>query len=249
MQLAHGIQVANKLAELEQAKTAFAVMEGQAQEFAVKEGTYARAAKAAVIIDVENILTEREKESQLAQQKVISAQQELLQAKQAQASALVLFQTEQGRESEREEAHKQRNFLQELSEKVIQLNQVKQQLALADKHIAEQGQKLERLKDEAGKREGNLEKMQQDSLQLSTAASQLPLLQRALKDREQANGQRAHLEICKTGLAKLVGAHQLAVSDLPQQNLALSWQKMSWRRWKEPSSMGRRRYSPQPCWR
>jgi exonuclease SbcC len=212
--LAHGNQVTIKVNEFEQAKSAFALIEGQAPEFAAKGAAYDKAAKAAVIVDLENILTEREKESQTAQQKVISAQQELSQAKQAQESALTLLRAEQEREGEREEARRQRVFLEELSEKVIQLNQAKQKLALADKDIAEQTQKLERLKDEAVKRESNLQKMQQDSLQLFKTASELPLLQRALKDLELANGQLARLELCKVSLAKLVAAHQLSVNNL-----------------------------------
>ena len=146
LELAQGKQVKLTLSEQDEAQEAFSELEGKAEEFAGKQDSFDKASKAATVVDVENALKQREEESHRAQQKVISAKQELLNARKAQEDAAAVLTGEINRESVREEARKQRVYLEELSEKVIQLKQAKQQLAAADKDIVEQNHRLDRLK-------------------------------------------------------------------------------------------------------
>lgn len=126
-----GQRVLEKLTELEASEKALRELEQQISAFGKKRELLERSRKAESILVHERVLLQRNEEANRASQSLEQARKTLVEAQAAIEGASRRFEVEAGRAEEREAAQKSLNRLEDLTQRVRDLHQVKAQVASA----------------------------------------------------------------------------------------------------------------------
>jgi DNA repair protein SbcC/Rad50 len=133
--LTEGLQLAAKIKERDEADAALQEVSSNHDEFATKRIALDRARKAIVLLDAERELNQTIQQTTDAQRKVLSSQECLKQAETARDTAEMRLTTEQNREPERQEAQQQLTRLTDLTAKVLELEQARQEFEAAGREL------------------------------------------------------------------------------------------------------------------
>jgi len=170
--LAQGKDAYSKIAEYEQAEDHLRQMESKQTEFATKCNILERARRAAELIEMENTLLQQERDAAAAEAKRKNAQGDQEKAVKSQQLAAGALAREMQRQSEREEARRERDRLQSLQGQVQELDVARQDLKVAQTKAISATREHDATKDRRDDLRKQLSQLEQSLTQAETLALQ-----------------------------------------------------------------------------
>ena len=201
-------EIAAKLKQRDEALAGFRQLEARQEAFALKQAEHDAAVKAASLADVEQSLTQREKESQEAERQRITKEKSHRDAEAEKQKADELLRERAAEEGKRQLGIQTKTSLEEMSNKVRELATARDTLKTNATTLQVKERERTRATEGVAKSRLELEATRTRFLELEIVAAQLPAATMEFEAAKSAVDQRSKLDQTRTKLAELESEHR-----------------------------------------
>lgn len=192
-QLSQARRVEDKLTELKRSQADLHAIEKEIEGYDRKRSVLAMAHKATALLADEKALDSRQREAELAAEKLHAARKDLEGAQSEKERAKEALVRETNREEEREHARGDANRLDALTERVRELAEAMKRFTLAEKHMTERTGEFNAATKRLEGCIGRIDENQAARLKVEKIAEQRELLELRAQEAEEAFQERSRL--------------------------------------------------------